>query len=290
MAAHGDVREQVLAAVDRCWVRPLLHVEHDDGGVVAAARGVREPDEFLGGCLWVREVAERVEDDLVGHLVHEAVAAGQEPVSAHDRQRPHVDTDPGLDAECASDDVALWVHPRLRSGDVSRVDEFLHVRVVDAYLLEPAGAQAVGAGVAHVDDGKAGLSVPLHDGDPGERGSHAPVSGVGAREAEDVEVGGDDSVHCVVRGDVAGQPAEAVRSHGGRNLTSEVTTHAVGNGEHLVRHHERVLVHAAHAPRVRGGSDKEALVGHWASTIVPPICTRSPRWIGLGTRMRSPFR
>ena len=111
-------------------------------------------DELVGRRLRVGDRAQDLDDLVVADLVDEAVAAQQEAVAAHERQRPGVDADRRVDAEGAGDDVAARVGAGLVVGDVAGGDELLHVAVVDRHPAQPAVAQQVGARVADVDEGE----------------------------------------------------------------------------------------------------------------------------------------
>ena len=109
-------------------------------------------------------VAQDLDDLVVADLVDEPVAAQQEAVAAHERQRPGVDPHGGVDAEGAGDDVAARVGARLVVGDVAGRHELLHVAVVDGDPPQPAVAQQVRPRVADVDEGE------LLDGRAGRTG------------------------------------------------------------------------------------------------------------------------
>ena len=116
----------------RCGrIGAVEHVDDDDRHVVAATLTVGGGDELFGGRLGVGDRRHDLLDLVVVDLVGQPVGADDEAVATHDRQRPGVDADGGVDAERPGDDVAAGVRPRLFVGDVPGVDELLHVVVVD---------------------------------------------------------------------------------------------------------------------------------------------------------------
>ena len=156
--AHGrsvvPCRLEVELGVRVRWVVALDDVDDHHGDVVAAALAVGQGDELVGCRLRVADGAHDLDDVVVAHLVDEAVAAQQEAVAAHERQRPRVDAHRRVDAERSRHDVAPRVVARLVVGDVPGGDELLHVAVVDRDATQAAVAQQVGARVADVDEGE----------------------------------------------------------------------------------------------------------------------------------------
>ena len=137
---------------------PASDVDDDHADVVAATTVVGHLDEPFGGPLRIVVRGQDVGDVLVGDLVDEAVAAQEEAVAADEGQRPGVDLDRRIDAEGAGDDVAARVVAGLVGGDVTGVDQLLHVAVVDRDPAQPLVAEQVGARVADVGEGQ-GLPV-----------------------------------------------------------------------------------------------------------------------------------
>ena len=74
-------------------------VDDDDGDVVPPALAVGQRDELVGRGLRVGDGVRTSSDLVVADLVDEAVAAQEEAVAAHERQRPGVDADRRVDAE-----------------------------------------------------------------------------------------------------------------------------------------------------------------------------------------------
>ena len=91
-------------------------------------------------------------DVVVADLVDEPVAAHEEAVAAHERQRPGVDPHARVDAEGPGDDVAARVGAGLVVGDVAGRHELLDVAVVDGDPAQPAVPEEVGPRVADVDE------------------------------------------------------------------------------------------------------------------------------------------
>ena len=145
-------RLEVELGVRVRWLGTLRHVDDDDGDVVATALAVGHRHQLVGGGLRVADRLDHLGDVVVADLVDEAVAAQEEAVAAHERQRPRVDAHRRVDAQRPGDDVAPRVVARLVVGDVAGGDELLHVAVVDGDATEPAVAQEVGARVADVDE------------------------------------------------------------------------------------------------------------------------------------------
>ena len=123
-------------------VGALDHVDDDDGDVVAAALAVGHRHQLVGCGLRIGDRLDDLDDVVVADLVDEAVAAQEEAVAAHERQRPGVDADGRVDAQRSGHDVAPRVVARLVVGDVAGGDELLHVAVVDGDAPQPAVAQA----------------------------------------------------------------------------------------------------------------------------------------------------
>ena len=251
-------------------------------------------------------------------LVDEAVAAQQEAVAAHERERPGVDAHAGVDPEGAGDDVAAGVGAGLVVGDVAGGDELLDVAVVDRDAAQPAVAQEVGARVADVDERqllagrrrrrrlarraasvvRVGASAsasagagsgrrPVGDDDQRrDRRAHALLVGVAVGGPEDVAVGlGDRRDHGVEVGARRAEPGpQEVDGDGAGHLAGAVAAHAVGDGEDLRPGEEVVLVVGTDASRV--GRRAPAQRGHYcASRTVWPTWMRSP-----GCSRRAPTR
>ena len=261
---------ELLGGVGR--VVAFEHVDDDDRDVVATAGGVGRVDEGQRGGGGVVGVLEQdALDDVVGHLVDEAVAAQHEPVGADDRHRPRVDADERLDAEGAGDDVAARVGAGLLARDRTLGDELLHEAVVDRHLAEAVVAQHVAARVADVRD-REHLAVVrvVDDGDGGDGGAHAGLVEVLDRRVVDLDVRLVDRRHEVVAGAqrVGGQAGiEPVDRHLARDLTGEVATHAVGDDEQARADVEVVLVLGADLALVGSGSPAQRR-HHWASSTV----------------------
>ena len=242
-------------------VGALDHVDDDDGDVVAAALAVGHRHQLVGGGLRIGDRLDHLDDVVVADLVDEAVAAQEEAVAAHERQRPGVDADGRIDAQRSRHDVAPRVVARLVVGDVAGGDELLHVAVVDGDAPQPAVAQQVRARVADVDEGEllvggvAAVGVGLGDHDQrGDRRAHPLLVRVADRRPVDVAVGlGDRRHHVVERGAVGAEPgAEHVDGEGAGDLAGAVAAHPVGDGEDVRLGEHVVLVLRADAARIGG--------------------------------------
>ena len=244
-------------------------------------------DQLVGGGL---RVGDRREHDLadlvVADLVDEPVAAQQEAVAAHDRQRPRVDADRRVDAEGPGDDVAAGVGAGLVVGDVAGGDELLHVAVVDGDPAQPAVAQQVGARVADVDEGEAarrrrGVGGPSavgvavggrRDGDDeqaGDRGAHALLVGVGGGGA--VKISPLASAIAATTSSrstpgVAEAALQQVDGEGAGHLAGPVPAHPVGDGEHAVGSARRLSSFCRAGSRPGSVAAPQRSVGHYCAS------------------------
>ena len=289
----GPGRAGVVALPHRLDVELLVrrrrfvtfeHVDHDHRDVVAPAAAVRRGDQLVGGELRIGDRRDDLVDLAVVDLVGQPVRAEHEAVAAHDRQRPRVDADRGVDAEGPGDDVAPRVGARLVVGDQSGVDELLDVVVVHRHPAQPVVTEQVGARVTDVDEGEAlsrrgvgrsgGEVVAVRgrrvdDEQTGERGAHALLVDVGGGRGEDLAVGVDDGRQHVVerqRG-VAETALQQLDGERARHLAGLVPAHAVGHREEVVLDEDAVLVLLADPSRVGRPTPAEGR-GHWASITV----------------------
>ena len=188
----------------------------------------------------------------------------------------------------AGDDVAARVGAGLVLADVTGVDQFLHVAVVERGSVQLAVAQEIGARVADVDQREAGdigfVGAEHHQ--RGQRGSHALVIGAGVRCLEDRGVGFDDGGDD--DSDVAGtgsQPvADDARGDVAGDFAGLMSAHAIGDTEDHRLGDEGVFVPGAHLPDIgrrapahrRLIGERDVIAHYSASNTVLPICTRSP--------------
>ena len=231
-------------------------------------------------------VRSTLDDLVVADLVDEPVAAQQEAVAAHERQRPGVDPHGGVDAEGAGDDVAARVGAGLVVGDVAGRHELLHVAVVDGDPPQPAVAQQVRPRVADVDEGellgrrrrrRVGRGVAgrrrrgsvVGDGDDGEGGdrrAHALLVGVADGGAVDVAVDLGDRRDDLLEVGAGGAEAGAQEVDGERagDLAGAVAAHPVGDDEDVRLGEEVVLVVGPDPPGV--GRRAPAQLGHYCAS------------------------
>ena len=235
---------------------PVEDVDDDDRDVVAAALTVGEGDELVGGDLRIRDRRQHPDDLIVADLVDEPVAAEQEAVAPHERQRPGVDAHRWVDAEGTGHDVAARVGARLVVGDVTGRHELLDVAVVDGHAPQSPVAYEVRARIAHVDEGQllAGgrlngavdrcVAVGGDDRQGGDRRAHALLVRVAERGPVDVAVDlgdrRDDLLEVVAASAQAG--AQEIDGEGAGDLTGAVAAHAVGDDEDVRLGEEVVLV------------------------------------------------
>ena len=271
---------ELLGGIGR--VVAVEDVDDHHGDVVASPCLVGLLDEAVGGNLRIGFDRQCGCDVDIVDFVDETVAAQQETVAADQRQRPPVDPNLGLDAECTSDDVAAWMIAGLVLGDVAGGDEFLHVAVVDGDTPESAVTEQVRARVTDVGEHErfarfgrnnrcdvAGIEVVDvrfrtsgvgigDDGDRGDGGTHALLARSGDRRAEDVAVGNPDRLD-----DVGGGrrllSLEQFTDPFDRDLAGDlarfVAPHPVSDDEQPVGDQQVVLVLRSDLAGVGGGPD-----------------------------------
>ncbi|WP_449372282.1 hypothetical protein [Arthrobacter psychrolactophilus] len=121
---------------------------------------------------------------------------------------------------------------RLSWGEVSAVEHFLNSGMAHRDLLEAAAVEAVGAGIAHVEDQPVRHAMFLdedgaRDGGPGAGIRLLPDAGVGARQGVLQIQGLRDAQTGLQRGLVR-QGLNALKAG---NLARHVAAHAVGDNK-----------------------------------------------------------
>src|SRR5215468_12117414 len=119
----------------------------DDGDIVDGAALERQGDQAIAGLLG-RVFARHRKYFLVLHMSGEAVAADHKDVARLQRAAFDLKLRTLAYADGPRYHISTGPHARLFGGELSFGNEFLHLRMIDRYLFDPALADAVDAAVA----------------------------------------------------------------------------------------------------------------------------------------------
>ena len=242
------------------WIQQrAVEARGDDGDVVRPTILVREIDQPLARRYQIRLFGDDARDLVLANLSREAIAAEHEHVAATNLLMRKVDLDEGLGAERLEDDVAPLALRRFLLGELARLDELLHQRLVLGDLPGDSVTHEIRAAVAHLCDVQ---HVAEETGNRCRR-AHAAILGMARGECVDLLVGGRgralDRAHellgvmCVGRDPLLAHLAQHdLDGHRARNLACGGAAHAVGDHEQRAFRAERVAAHFRLERRIVG--------------------------------------
>ena len=205
--------------------------------------GAGGPDEQVGGDLRVGHGVQDLGDLGLIEFVGQSVAAEDEPVPPGRLDPPQVDGHVVGHAQGAGQDVPVRMHGGLGLAELAAAHHLLGQAVVDGDLRQLSVVVAVGARVAHVDEGDDVAVVLVDQGGGGEGGAHATQLGVVEAVLEHHPVGLGDGLGQPRPGGLGAEGAgQGVDGQAGRHLPAGVAPHAVGHGEQCPRLDREVLV------------------------------------------------
>ena len=184
------------------------------------------------------------------HQSREPVGAEHERVAPAQRLMGEVDLHARIGPERLEDDVAALALLRLFLGELARVHQPLHERLILGELDRLAVPDQVGAAVADLGE----VQIVPVDARGGDRGAHAADLGVFPRVTVDLLIGELDRL-AHAEGEALRGVVVVVDPHGGEVAVDQVGGHGAGElarrgAAHAVGHHEE---RAARSHLVRAG-------------------------------------